>query len=386
MRILVCLLIISGSYAQNQGDDARELYKENPGFFDSDSARTSFQPEPENLSGPEFGVFNANLKRESLKEKLKREEEEERKKEEALLNARMGAAPQEESGELASTQDVLKKFGNPNEEPEVLATKDAPKPFQGMMAALHLGDEKLAKDYARQYAKYMRTTKERALRTANLAGLAMATDGSIDETSQFWNTATEEEKNLFKDDIEALKQADALSKGELSDKAKELIKLAIEEEDVEPKNYPVQVAEKKGYLGTKEEQIAFAREQHRKAALRDQKGEIDVFLFVNTKQDESLFAAGYMERVFQSIKSDKRVRFAALSLGLDSESDRELFRIRGSIEYPIIAGNDIAKDLKVTRAPTIAFVSKNSGKVVLEVGRRGEHYLLERIRLMQGRL
>jgi len=378
----VYLLIISSSYAQNQGDDARELYKENPGFFDSDSARTSFQPEPENLAGPEFGVFNANLKRESLKEKLKREEEEERKKEEALLAAKMGAVPQQDQSELASKDDVLKKFGDPKEEPEVLATKDAPKPFQGMMAALHLGDETLAKEYARQYARYMKTTRERVVRTSNLASLAMATDGAIDESSQAWSIASEAEKNLFKEDIEALKSVDAVSKHELSDKAKELLKLATEEEDNPKTIYPVQEAENKGFLGSKEEQIAFARRQHGKTPLKD--SEIDVFVFVNTKQEESLFAAGYIERVFQNIKSNDKVRFAALSFGLDSEPDRELFRTRSQISYPIISGNDLARDLKIQRAPSIVFVAKNSGKAVIEVGRRGDHYLLERLRLMLG--
>lgn len=384
MRILLCALIISGTYAENRGEDAREHFKDVKSFFDSDSARTSFQPEPERLDGPEWGVFNANLKRESLKEKLRREEEEERKKEEALLAAKMGGAPAQENTELASAEDVRKKFGDPEKEPEVLAQKDSPKPFQGMMAALQVGDEKLAQQYARQYARYMKTTQERVSRTTNLTGLAMATDGRVDKDSWAWSMASEAEKELFKDEVATLNEADPVSKQELSDKAKNLIRLALEEDDKPKTASKVDQAEAKGFLGTPEEQVSFARTQHRKSAIRDSKGEVDVFLFVDVKNRDSLFTAAHVERVFRKIQSDERIRFAALSVGFVSESDRQLFRKQGQLSYPVIDGSDLSKTMNISRLPSLVLVARNSGKAAIDIGRRGDDYILERIRLIQG--
>lgn len=385
MRLLVCALIISSSYAQGRGEDARELFKEDRGFFDTDSAKTSFQPEPIRLEGPELGTFRDDIKRESLKEKLKRQAEEERKKEEALLAAKIGAVSQQESSELASPDDVIKKFGDPKLEPEVLATKDAPKPFQGMMAALHLGDEKLAQQYARQYARFMKTTQERVTRTTNLTGLAMATEGSLDESSWAWRSASESEKALFAGDIEALNALDPAIKYELSDKAKELIRFALDEDDKPKSKSKVSEAELKGFLGSVDEQITFARAQDKKTLIRDSKGEVDVFLFVDVKSRESLIASGYLEKTFRSLKDDGRIRFAVLSVGIDSDLERERFKEQSQLSLPIINGTDLSKVMNVKEFPSLVLVAKNSGKAVTEVGRRGENYIIERIKLIQGR-
>lgn len=379
MRILLCALIISSTYAQNRGEDARELFKHSPNFFDLDSARTSFQPEPQRLDGPEWGVFNANLKRESLKEKLRREEEEERKKQEALLASKMGRA--EENTELTSAEDVLKRFGDPEKEPEVLAQKDAPKPFQGMMAALQIGDEKLAQQYARQYARYMKTTQERVTRTTNLTGLAMATDGTLDENAWGFKTASKADKELFREEIENLRNRDATNSTELSEKAKSLISVALEEEK-ENEASPLDRAEKLGFFGAESDQIAFAREQDRKNRLRAR--DLDVFLFIRPKDERANLAGSAFESLYQQFKQNRNLRFAVLSVGLSSESDRDVFRSITGLSLPIVDGSALAKELDVADSATVVFVSRSSGKAVKEIGRRGPAYLSERLKLILG--
>lgn len=55
----------------------------------------------------------------------------------------------------ASKEEILAAYGDPEQEVPIQVVESAPRPFKAIMSALELGDEDLARAYARQYVRYV---------------------------------------------------------------------------------------------------------------------------------------------------------------------------------------------------------------------------------------
>lgn len=91
-----------------------------------------------------------------------------------------------------TSQDVIARYGDPRGAVAVTPESDAPIPFQGMHAALQIGDEELAFEYARQWARYQEQFKDRIFNIQGLFAKALEAEGYAD--GEGWTSAPEYER------------------------------------------------------------------------------------------------------------------------------------------------------------------------------------------------
>lgn len=152
MRILIfAVLFLQGTIAceDENGTTVESFFSKHENFFDSDSAATTFREPPKITSNPEFGVFNPEKARKTLLEKIK-EEREKKQKEGMKANAK---------NDFRSREEIIEAFGKPDDLkgklPLESLSPQAPDSLKGLVAALNVGDELLAEEYASAYADYL---------------------------------------------------------------------------------------------------------------------------------------------------------------------------------------------------------------------------------------
>lgn len=72
---------------------------------------------------------------------------------------------------------IVSEYGNPTEDRNIVPRGDAPPEFMGMSAALNIGDEKLAFEYARAYARRMKRLQDFVDRASEYNTLALEAEG-----------------------------------------------------------------------------------------------------------------------------------------------------------------------------------------------------------------
>ncbi|MCS6892992.1 MAG: hypothetical protein NZO16_00235 [Deltaproteobacteria bacterium] len=158
---LLFLLTLSGEEAevdnsfqesgQESGSTVDSFFKTSNSFFDEESATTVFRDRPKELDGPELGQF----KEVARKTQLQKMEEERRKTEQK-------ESEKEASQKTLRTRaEILAAFGDPSKVGKQLSLehlpKEAPPALRAMVAALNIGDQELANEYAQAYADHFET-------------------------------------------------------------------------------------------------------------------------------------------------------------------------------------------------------------------------------------
>lgn len=376
--------------ASPRGSDAVELFKQTKSFYNTDGAISSFSPEIEQQDSPELGEFQENIKRKSLKQRLQEEEAAYLKKLEAIENAKLGIVQvtnEVKNKNLKTKEDIISEYGSPEEEPEVKAQENAPKAYKAMLASLNAGDEELAYEYAQQYAKYVKGVQTKVKRAAGLTGLAMTSEGVLDENDWGLRGANDFDRALYEKRKAEKESKDAQRTENLSDKAKELINLALEDKVKSPQeDLPegsISEAEQKGYFANEATQVAYARETS-SGGFRSKSGKIDVFFFFGLKDSKSIQAAKEIEKLFGAIKDDSKIRLAALSVDHVSNYELKEFKHAARVSYEALSGGEFAKEMNIKNSPAVVFVNPETGASVIEEGRRGGAFLKERFKLLGG--
>lgn len=146
-------------------------------FLPSSNVRTIFAGEVETAPAPDIVYFRPT--------KIHKKEKEEEKKQQGL--ARLSGSSEikdkddvnaerlefQKKIDSITPEDLIAKYGDPDKKFPILAQPNAPAPFKGMMAALEIGDQELARRYARQYAEYMKGLSKRTDEVANLVQSVM---------------------------------------------------------------------------------------------------------------------------------------------------------------------------------------------------------------------
>ncbi len=124
-------------------------------FYPADSARTVFAPDVHTTTVPDLNDFGALRFTPKEKSVVKATA--------AASNAQASKPERPETfqKEVLSHDEILKSFGDPNQELPVLAIDDAPSSFKGMQMALEAGDHALAYSYAKQYVRYLNKVQSR---------------------------------------------------------------------------------------------------------------------------------------------------------------------------------------------------------------------------------
>lgn len=271
----------------------------------------------------------------------------------------------EEGRELSPTERVLIQYGDPSKPAPVKAVENAPTPFKGMMAALDADNEELAFAYARQWVRYIRDVQDTTRKVVSVSEVAMEREGmsapsALDDNPYKYLLSNEEG--------EAAKLIDGGPKPtQLSDKAKDVLAKA-------------QVAENRANLaGTAAEAESKVPEYP-----SDPKGEVDVYVFIDTKDQGARRTVAITKRAVERRAAGTdlvRLRYFLLN----KPSALEIASLRDiSGGLPFVDGAALARQFAI-KEPTTLLVTRNSGQMVEQKAIKGERSLDEILRQMMAR-
>lgn len=246
----------------------------------------------------------------------------------SLANSRISEAPK-------TREDILAQYGDPTERTPVYGVKDAPKPYQAMMAAAEAGDEELLRAYTKQYVMYLKGVQERTATVMQNVNQAMAEEkmlpGQKPGTTQAGDVVVMQEEQI--DEAKIRKEIRDVIKGQ-----------------------PV-----------------------------DPYGEVDVYVFIKTDSKNSDQMLPELDVFEKSIKKDPKVRMAVLAIDNPSQAVLDEYKKKNNIKFNILPGAELAKQVGIKGVPSTVFATHNSKKMVMEQGYRRYFFLDEYVRHMQGK-
>lgn len=178
-------------------------------FFQKESVRDIFAPQPELLDANGFEYFPPQNQPEPEEDEFVAEPTPPPPAAQPVAKT-----PNEEKLEqlakISTRDDVVAKFGDPAQDTPVLPkNEDAPMPMRGMLAAMQIGDDEMAFQYARQYVRYMKDLQISNTKTLSLVNLAARREGLIEPESKEWSRAPVlvEHQDIYQRDVAAEKAA-----------------------------------------------------------------------------------------------------------------------------------------------------------------------------------
>jgi hypothetical protein len=286
-----------------------------------------------------------------------------------------------------SKDDVLLAYGSPDKDVPVLGKADTPKPISAMMDALEIGDNELAYQYARQYARYMRGLDQRASRIAKLSDLAMQSEGMKPLKPQSEDPEYDEVQALFQNDLK--KQEEWSSKRlSLDDATTTMINRAIAEEDKSLHAQTTSAKEKA--LNTKADSLELKDRQTIRTEMlgkvpRDPKGQVDVYLFF--RKDSNRYGELFMHFNQFALMNKDSADVNAVAMSLDYTTPDQLSSIAKNLNllFPVRDGSELARRAKIEKHGTLLFVARNTGEALVEEGGRNYLFIDEVARMMRGK-
>lgn len=289
---------------------------------------------------------------------------------------------------LPDAQAILEEYGDPSEDPHVLAQPDAPAPFKAVMAALEIGDEKLAYKFARQWARYISNVNERTLMVTGLTGLAMKTEGRLDDGTWVDDPQFKQYRHLAEADLLEKRALQAKAEktsivSRLDQKAQELLQLARdEEESAKPAT--------NGFtnMTNSQDEEKLERQQARAKFAGhvpvDPQGQVAVFFFIRLRDNDSLAMAPAIEALYRSVATDAQIAFTAICLDNVSSGEVRAFHAKTGTTFPITQGDMLAQAFNVRSSPTSVFMTSSTSESVTNQGVKSYFFLDELLKTMRG--
>ena len=224
----------------------------------------------------------------------------------------------------------------PDQDPKLRIEADAPAPFIGMADAYQRGDRETAAKYAEQLVRYQQRFFFELREYTQLIGQAL------------------------------IKQK------------------VIEDEDWDgvPQYIDYEFAK------TRAETNQLFKPTHEMAMQRikpDINGEVEIYFFLNMNCGWCRVMAPDIERLYQAVKGDRRVKIVGLLLGPTQEDILQEYRNYTGLTMPIFEGSKIAKAFGVKFAPAMVVSAANGEKrAYLKTGKQTFPRMLEFVRRAQG--
>lgn len=348
------------------------ILRQDEGFFPRDAAQTTFH-----------GKVIWNKKRELEYFPAMRPVSEEEQAEQELVLSDPKAKKL-----LPDAESILKEYGDPSQDVPVLAQPDAPTPFKGLMAALQIKDDKLAFQYARQWARYITNVNNRTMKVTGLTGLALKREGGLEDGTWADDPQYSQYRYLLDDDLKAAEKQknsalEMAASMNLDSKMREMLERAREEEEMNPSAKSDFTA-----LGSPEDDEKLERLKVRKqlgaTVPVDPQGKVDVFFFLKLRDNNSLAMAGIIEAFYRAVAKDGQVSFSAISLENVSADQIKQFHIRTNTTFPIAQADMMAQVFKVDSAPTTVFLTHTTNRAIVNEGMKSYVYLDELLKAMRG--
>jgi hypothetical protein len=294
-------------------------------WFDEGSATTVFRDEPVKSDSPDVGFYQERDESELL--------DEEQSPQLQNISANQSQDPSKAAPfdtRKATPDQLMKFYGNPEEDPVIPAEEKAPVPFKAMMAAMDSGNDELAYKYARQYVRYMRNMSERVERTAQFQELAVEREG-IRPGMLKENPYTK----LLEDDLAKEETKEKFEISGIDPRAQKLINAAQMQEDSEN---PIQFS--------------------------DPKGEIDAYLFFMLGDAKSISNAKIFQTVANKFSNNPKINFQAFSRQPYPKEDINAFMNKTGLNVKVSDGGTKVIALGITDTSSIVLVARNSKQIL----------------------
>lgn len=300
---------------------------------------------------------------------------------------------------LRNKEDIIEVYGDPSESQPVLAQADAPAPFQAMMHAMNLGDQKLAFAYARKYVRYIRDLRNNNRDVVGLIAKSYEREGV--EDGEGWTGAAEFDRynKLLEEDIaeEKLKQDyDSLLEN-ADDETRALISRAEEFERSKERDLSKGIPKHRKVDKFLKEPETPARlldsEASGKEAIRSKlagkvpvapDGRITVTFFFQPRDKQSLIMGAEVAKLAQAFATDSRINFQAYSVESALMAEVEYFRKKTKMNFMVDGSGLEFLEMQKRKAPSLEFSIDATGRLIREEGVRGFIYLQELLTMMQG--
>lgn len=285
---------------------------------------------------------------------------------------------------LTPEQALVQKYGNPFEPAAINAIKDAPKPFQAMIEALHQGQDELAFKYAVQYVRYQKDMEEVNKKAISMIGQGSVREGVLPVES--WASSPEHQEYFYLRNIDLgepkVKEEKVQTTSKLSLKAKELIehakenKYALLDEVEKIDSETLEIDE--------EEERKRARQELKGKVPVDPKGQVDVYFFFDPKDKVAIAIAKDVEKLYQESLNDEKLEFIGMTIDELNLSKKDIYQSITKTTFPVLSGKNLGTQLGVKDSPTYVLITRNSINYKLINGENSIYYIDELVKIMQG--
>ncbi len=273
------------------------------------------------------------------------------------------AAAQAQPETPLTREQIVAKYGSPDQSTPIRAQKDSPTEMQGLFAALNSGDKELAWQYSLALAR--RNTEMQSL-------VSKATDYQM---LAFESLGMREQQ-----DIDA--ERDQINPNRL-----ELQQLMAKTREAELKKKIDIEQTLKGQEGAQVE--AGLAKLQAEAALAaevpvDPEGKVKVLVFFNEQDAALKEVVKSLEPLKETLKADPKVSVIGLTRGSYALPGLKKIGATSSFPFPLLNGEALAQELRIQSYPTVVFLAVTSKQTYRLEGLQKAEEIERVVKLMQG--
>lgn len=270
---------------------------------------------------------------------------------------------------------IVAKYGDPADDKKIVPRGDAPPEFMGMAAAINAGDEQLAFDYARAYARRMKRLQDFVDRAAEYNSLAMEAEGF--EDSPDTNSPSAQfsiERKALQDKIEQAREERlaSIAKTKFDDKAEAMLKSGESE-----------VAKARMARSPNDVPVSGNIPKSLTPPI-DPEGRVRALVFFAPSSMPLEQFLTEMEDLAKRLKGTKNVDIRLLSTEPLTEIQLAAARETMDSRLKVQNGYALAEHFKVVKVPSVILVAETSKEIFPMEGTSDAGQIAEMIRYMQG--
>jgi hypothetical protein len=285
----------------------------------------------------------------------------------AVDNSRSEAAGQAENPQKTplTREQIIAKFGAPNEPSPIRAQKDSPPEMKALFEALNAGDKELAWQYSVALAERNNRIKTVVSKATDYQLLAMEATGQ-----------RESDANPATDEVGATRY-------ELRD--------LIEKTKLERSQRQVDVESQLKNAGSNTEADSWstASVASRQAALErqipvDPAGKVKLLIFFEERSSTVKDFAKSLKPLQDKFKGDPNVSIIGLTMRTYTVPGLKTVGANTSFPFPLVNGEALAPELRIQRYPTFVFLAVSSKQTYHLEGQRKVEEIEKVLNVMRG--
>lgn len=304
---------------------------------------------------------------EKVRQQLTQKSQEQGLQQLASTSAPSSEAPQQEgSSKPLSREEIIARYGPPEEERPIQAQKDAPREMKALIEAMNSGDEELAFKYAVALARRDDEIQKVVSKVTDLRLIALEAIGLRPEQEIDPEKEVDPTRLKVREYMEQARKAELQRKLDLEKAIK-----GAEQGDLED-SWQV----KSGSAGKQQIQPG--------EIPVDPAGKVRLLVFFDEKDQKIRDLTAPLQTILAAFKSDRDVSLLGFTRGSYATPGLKKVAAATSFPFPILNGEALALDLRIHRYPTFVFVAPTTKERYRLDGLRTAEEIEKVIRLMKG--